>query len=236
MSEKIICPKHIAIIMDGNGRWAKSKGEDRVEGHKSGVDSLKSVVRAAADKDIEYLTIYAFSSENWNRPQSEVDALMKLFTVTLAAEIDSLTENGVKLHFLGDIAGLPEDLQQMIAQVNTINPEHVKLNLVIAINYGAREEITHAVKNIAQKVADNLLCVDDITADLVGRSMWLEGIPDPDLMIRTSGELRLSNFLLWQLSYSELYFTNTHWPDFDAHELDLAIEEYQKRHRRYGAL
>ncbi|MFI3294782.1 MAG: isoprenyl transferase [Rikenellaceae bacterium] len=236
MSEKNICPKHIAIIMDGNGRWAKNKGEERVTGHKSGVDSLKSVVRAAGDLDVEYLTIYAFSSENWNRPQQEVDALMQLFTVTLSAEIDSLTENGVKLHFLGNIAGLPVELQQMIDQVNQITPDHIKLNLVIAINYGAREEITQAVRDIAQKVADNDLAVSDITPEMISQNMLLPQIPDPDLLIRTSGELRISNFLLWQLSYSELYFTSTYWPDFDAQELNLAIEEYQKRHRRYGAL
>ncbi len=229
-------PRHVAIIMDGNGRWAQKQGQQRVEGHKSGVDALKKVVRMAAQTPIEYLTIYAFSSENWNRPKEEVEALMQLFVLSLSSEIEELTKKGVRLHFLGNTAALPPALRELIAKTEAVVPERVTLNLVVAMNYGSREEISLAAKSIAQRVAQGEITPEDITPELFSEHLQLPFVPDPDLMIRTSGELRLSNFMLWQLSYAELYFTDVPWPDFDETQMELALEHYTQRHRRYGAL
>ncbi len=229
-------PRSVAIIMDGNGRWAKNQGHERVEGHKSGVGALKKVVRYTAQTPVEYLTVYAFSSENWNRPKAEVEALMQLFVFSLSSEIEELTAQGVKLHFLGDTTALPEALQSLIAETQDCVPEKITLNLVVAMNYGSREEIAGAARKIAQKVENGELTAEDISPQTLSEHMQLPEVPDPDLMIRTSGELRLSNFMLWQLSYSELYFTDVAWPDFDHKQMELALEHYASRHRRYGAL
>lgn len=229
-------PRHIAIIMDGNGRWAEGQGQQRLVGHHHGVDAVRSVVRRASDLGVEYLTIYAFSTENWGRPQSEVDGIMELLATTIMAEARALCDNGVQIRFIGDTAALPDNLQLSIAKAAHCKPDKVKLNLVIALNYSARWELTRAVKNIAQRVASGQMSVEQIDERTVANNLTTNDIPDPDLLIRTSGEQRLSNFLLWQLSYSELYFTDTLWPDFDGDSLSLAIDEYECRQRRFGVI
>ena len=208
-------PRHVAVIMDGNGRWAKERGQERVYGHVNGVESMRKVIRAAMKWGVKYLTAYAFSTENWGRPREEVDALMELLCRTIADETDELDANGVRIRFIGQTDVLSD---------------------VVALNYSSRWEIVRMAQRVATQVRDGDLQVCDIDAEVVSRNLETAGIPDPDLLIRTSGELRLSNFLLWQLSYSELYFTETYWPDFDEAQFDRAIEEYRKRERRYGVL
>lgn len=227
-------PRHVAIIMDGNGRWAKNEGEERLYGHKHGVDSVRSVVRRATDIGVEYLTIYAFSTENWGRPTDEVDGLMQLLSYTIMQEIEPLRQNGVKLHFIGDTDAMPSALVESIRQARNTVVEHVKLNLVIALNYSSRWEITQAVKTIASKVEQGAISATDIDETTISSHLATANIPDPELLIRTSGEQRLSNFLLWQLSYTELYFTDTLWPDFSAEKFQHAITAYQNRERRFG--
>lgn len=228
----------MAIIMDGNGRWANQRGEERLYGHHNGVESVRSVVKAAADVGVEYLTIYAFSTENWGRPQPEVDGLMSLLGQTILHEIEDLTRNGVKMRFIGDIAALPDSLQKSIAVAEQVSiPDHeFRLTLVIALNYSSRWEITRAVKSIAESVRSGQLQSGQITEETVSASLTTEGIPDPELLIRTSGEERLSNFLLWQLSYTELYFTPVLWPEFGSEEFLKALTEYNRRDRRFGRI
>ncbi len=227
-------PKHIAIIMDGNGRWAKERGLNRIFGHQTGVDSVRVCTEAAAEIGIKYLTLYAFSTENWARSKEEVDALMELLIDTIEKETPDLNKNKIRLLAIGDLnrlpAGAKEKLNSCIAQTADNN----RLTLVLALSYSAKWEITDAVKQIAREVAEGKLNIDDIEESTISEHLTTKNIPDPDLMIRTSGEKRISNFLLWQLAYSEFYFTETHWPDFRQESLHEAIVDYQKRERRYG--
>jgi len=227
-------PSHVAIIMDGNGRWAKQKGEKRTFGHENGVKAVRDTVEAAAEIGIKYLTLYAFSTENWNRPKDEVDALMSLLVHTINEETKTLNKNNIRLQAIGDVKSLPtacyNELQEAIE--NTKNNTH--MTLVLALSYSAQWEIINAVKEIAKKVADKKLSPEDITIDVFNDHLCTVNIPDPELMIRTSGEHRISNFLLWQLAYSELYFTDTFWPDFGKEEFYEAIVDYQNRERRFG--
>lgn len=229
-------PRHVAVIMDGNGRWAQERGEDRVVGHINGVESMRKTIRAAVECGVEYLTVYAFSTENWGRPEREVTALMVLLCTTIANETDELKQNGVRMRFIGDIQALSKEVRTAISKSEKETFQNRKLTLIIAVNYSSRWEITQMVRKVAVQVRDEGLQVHDITADTVAANLATAGIPDPDLLIRTSGELRLSNFLLWQLSYSELYFTDIYWPDFDEEAFYEAIREYQHRDRRYGLL
>ena len=229
-------PRHVAVIMDGNGRWAQERGEDRVVGHINGVESMRKTIRAAVECGVEYLTVYAFSTENWGRPEREVTALMELLCTTIANETDELKQNGVRMRFIGDIQTLSKEVRTAISKSEKETFQNRKLTLIIAVNYSSRWEITQMVRKVAVQVRDEGLQVHDITADTVAANLATAGIPDPDLLIRTSGELRLISFLLWQLSYSELYFTDIYWPDFDEEAFYEAIREYQHRDRRYGLL
>ena len=229
-------PRHVAVIMDGNGRWAKERGQERVYGHVNGVESMRRTVRAALRHGVEYLTVYAFSTENWGRPKEEVYALMELLCKSLANETDELKRNGVRIRFIGDTDALSPEVRAAIAGSEKITAENDRLTLVIAVNYSSRWEIVRMARTVADSVQQGKLRIGDIDADTVASNLVTAGIPDPDLLIRTSGELRLSNFLLWQLSYSELYFTDVLWPDFDEVAFDKAIDEYGKRERRYGIL
>ena len=229
-------PRHVAIIMDGNGRWAEERGQGRVYGHINGVESMRKAIRAAVRRGVKFLTVYAFSTENWGRPKEEVQALMELLCTSLSNETAELKSQGVRMRFIGDVEALAEDLRAAIARSEKETHRNEKLTLVVAVNYSSRWEITRMAQKIAVQVRDEGLQIHEITDRTVADNLVTAGIPDPDLLIRTSGEQRLSNFLLWQLSYSELYFTETYWPDFDESEFDKAIAEYQKRERRYGIL
>ena len=229
-------PRHVAVIMDGNGRWAQERGEDRVVGHINGVESMRKTIRAAVECGVAHLTLSALSTENWGRPEREVTALMELLCTTIANETDELKQNGVRMRFIGDIQALSKEVRTAISKSEKETFQNRKLTLIIAVNYSSRWEITQMVRKVAVQVRDEGLQVHDITADTVAANLATAGIPDPDLLIRTSGELRLSNFLLWQLSYSELYFTDIYWPDFDEEAFYEAIREYQHRDRRYGLL
>jgi undecaprenyl diphosphate synthase len=227
-------PKHVAIIMDGNGRWAKSKGMPRMYGHKSGVKSVRDVTEAAAEIGIEYLTLYAFSTENWSRPPAEVTALMTLLVETIKLEIADLHKNGVRLHAIGAIEQLPEPTYKALLDGMEKTKDNKRINLVLALNYSAKWEILQATKSIAHLVRGGMLDPDRITEDDFERALATHNIPDPELLIRTSGETRISNFLLWQIAYSELYFTPIMWPDFGREELFKSIIDYQNRERRFG--
>lgn len=229
-------PRHVAIIMDGNGRWAEERGQGRVYGHINGVESMRKAIRAAVRRGVKFLTVYAFSTENWGRPKEDVQALMELLCKSLSNETAELKSQGVRMRFIGDVEALAEDVRAAIARSEKETHRNEKLTLVVAVNYSSRWEITRMAQKIAVQVRDEGLQIHEITDRTVADNLVTAGIPDPDLLIRTSGEQRLSNFLLWQLSYSELYFTETYWPDFDESEFDKAIAEYQKRERRYGIL
>lgn len=229
-------PRHVAIIMDGNGRWAEERGQGRVYGHINGVESMRKAIRAAVRRGVKFLTVYAFSTENWGRSKEEVQALMELLCTSLSNETAELKSQGVRMRFIGDVEALAEDVRAAIARSEKETHRNEKLTLVVAVNYSSRWEITRMAQKIAVQVRDEGLQIHEITDRTVADNLVTAGIPDPDLLIRTSGEQRLSNFLLWQLSYSELYFTETYWPDFDESEFDKAIAEYQKRERRYGIL
>lgn len=229
-------PRHVALIMDGNGRWAEERGQERVYGHINGVESMRKVVEAALRRGVRYLTVYAFSTENWGRPAEEVQALMELLCKSLANETGELEKNGVRMRFIGDTESLSPEVRAAMAASERATAHNDRLTLVIAVNYSSRWEITRMARTVASEVAEGRLGVRDIDADAVSARLLTAGIPDPDLLIRTSGELRLSNFLLWQLSYTELYFTDTFWPDFDGDAFDRAIDEYSRRERRYGVL
>jgi undecaprenyl diphosphate synthase len=229
-------PEHIAIIMDGNGRWAKKRGNQRIFGHKNGVAAVRDTVEACAELDIKYLTLYAFSTENWNRPKKEIDALMSLLVQTIHAETSTLLKNNVKLNAIGNLASLPKNVDN---QLNTAikNTSHNNgLTLTLALSYSSRWEIMDAVSKIAQKIEKGELKSTDITSDIFAQHLTTANMPDPELMIRTSGEYRISNFLLWQLAYSELHFTDTLWPDFRRDDLYIALLDYQKRERRFGKI
>lgn len=227
-------PSHIAIIMDGNGRWAKEKGEDRLYGHLHGVESVRNIVEGAAELGIKYLTLYAFSTENWDRPEYEVSGLMELLVETIHNEVPTLNKNNIKLHVIGDIDMLPDAAKKELQEALTETSVNTGLNLVMALSYSSRWEIVHAVKNIATDVKSGKLLPDAINQDTIQQYLSTKHFPDPELMIRTSGEYRISNFLLYQLAYAELYFTNTLWPDFRKENLYAAILDFQSRERRFG--
>lgn len=227
-------PQHIAIIMDGNGRWAKQQGEDRIFGHHEGVNSVREIVEAAAEVGVKYLTLYAFSTENWNRPKEEVDALMELLVATISLETPQLNKNGVKLEAIGNLDSLPKSCYEELQQSIEITKSNTRLTLVLALSYSSKWEITNAVKQIATQVKDGKLDVNAINENSIASFLCTTKYPDPELMIRTSGEHRISNFLLWQLAYAEFYFTDTLWPDFRKAEFFEAIKSYQSRERRFG--
>ena len=229
-------PRHIAIIMDGNGRWAKERGLPRVEGHRRGVDAVRKITRIAGEGGLNYLTLYSFSSENWSRPESEINELFGLLRMFIRRHLAELHENNVRIRIIGDEDGVPSDILKMIDEAQKLTNANTGLTLVIAFNYGARGEIASAMKKIAKSVADGELSVDDISAETVSQNLHTSDIPDPDLIIRTSGEQRLSNFLLWQAAYSEFVFTDCKWPDFDEEAFYAAISEYCSRDRRFGAV
>lgn len=227
-------PRHIAIIMDGNGRWAREKGENRLFGHLHGVESVRNIVEGCAELGIEYLTLYAFSTENWDRPQYEVNGLMELLVDTIRNEVPTLNKNNIKLHVIGDINMLPASAQQELKEALEETSASTGLNLVMALSYSSRWELMSAVKQIAIDVKEGILQPDNITQDTLQKYLTTSEFPDPELMIRTSGEYRISNFLLYQLAYAELYFTNTRWPDFRKDNLYEAIIDFQNRERRFG--
>jgi undecaprenyl diphosphate synthase len=227
-------PRHIAIIMDGNGRWAKEKGEDRLFGHFHGVESVRNIVEGCAELGVGYLTLYAFSTENWDRPEYEVVGLMELLVSTIRKEVDSLDKNNIRLHVIGDMSMLPDYAQKELNEALEITKDNTGLNLIMALSYSGRWELLNAVKNIAWEVKQGRLSVEEIDQDTLQRFLCTSGFPDPELMIRTSGEYRISNFLLYQLAYAELYFTNVRWPDFRKDNLYEAIWDYQNRERRFG--
>ena len=231
-------PQHVAVIMDGNGRWAKGQGEERLFGHRHGVEAVREVVRTAAETGVRYLTIYAFSTENWGRPTEEVDGIMELIANAILSELDTLTRSGIRMEFIGDLASLPQSLQESIrtAQAVRIPDDQLRMTLNVALDYSARWELTEATRQIAALVQNGTLAPQDITPDVISDHLATRGIPDPELLIRTSGEQRLSNFLLWQLSYTELYFTDTLWPEFGRDQMLAALREYGRRERRFGRL
>lgn len=227
-------PQHIAIIMDGNGRWAKQQGEQRIFGHENGVKSVREAVEAAAELGIKYLTLYAFSTENWNRPQEEVIALMQLLVHTISAETKTLNENKIRLQAIGDLKSLPDDCLFELQEAIENTKNNTRTTLVLALSYSSRWEITNAIKQIAEQIENKKLVASEITEETINANLCTAGMPEPELMIRTSGEHRISNFLLWQLAYSELYFTDKLWPDFRKNDLYEAIVDYQNRERRFG--
>ena len=227
--------KHIAIIMDGNRRWAKEKNLPSAFGHKKGVDALKAAMRACDDFGVKYLTVYAFSTENWNRKKEEVDFLMNLLGETIKNELKEMHENGVVINFIGDLTKLSPKLQEILAHAVEVTKNNDGVRLQIAFNYGSRDEIVHAAKVIAQKVKSGEIEIDEISEDMISENLYTKNIPDPDLLIRTGGEMRVSNYLLWQIAYSEFLVTKKYWPEFDKEALADAIKEFNHRQRRYGA-
>lgn len=227
-------PNHIAIIMDGNGRWAQIKGKPRIFGHKNGVTSVKEVIKGCREIGVNYLTLYAFSTENWNRPKLEVKTLMSLLVSSLRKELKTLEKNNIKLNTIGNIENLPEKAQIEIAEVVEKTKNNTSLTLTLALSYGSREEIVNVIRNISKKVVNNQISVEEINENIINNHLYTFSLPDVDLLIRTSGEKRISNFLLWQIAYAELYFTNTLWPDFRKENLFEAIVNYQQRERRFG--
>jgi len=227
-------PTHVAIIMDGNGRWAKARGLPRIAGHRKGVEAVRTATKTCMDLGVEYLTIYAFSAENWKRPLREVDDLMGLLRLYIRRELNELRRNGVQLHFIGDRSRLSNDIRKLLQEAETETAVNRRLIFTVAVNYGGRQEILEAVQGIARDAKDGALEPSDITEAVFERYLQSVDVPDPDLLIRTSGEQRLSNFLLWQSAYTELAFTSTLWPDFTRQCLEDAISDYQKRERRYG--
>jgi len=232
--DKSNLPEHIAVIMDGNGRWAQKKGNQRIFGHKNGVKAVRDTVESAAELGIKYLTLYAFSTENWNRPKQEVDALMSLLITTINSETDTLIKNNVRLLTIGDTDGLPKNVRLKLMDLINKTSNSTGLSLVLALNYSARWEIVNAVKNIMSENNSNPVNINDINNEFFEKYLNTKNIPDPDLLVRTSGEYRISNFLIWQIAYSELYFTEVLWPDFRRKDLYEAILDYQKRERRFG--
>ena len=227
-------PQHLAIIMDGNGRWAKQQGFLRAFGHENGTKSVKNTIKTCAKLGIEYLTLYAFSTENWNRPKLEVDALMKILINSLKKELGTLQENNIKLNAIGNLEKLPKSAQKELLDVMEKTKNNTRLTLTLALSYGSREELVQAVRIISDKVKNNIISIDSIDDSIINEHLYTQNLPDVDLLIRTSGEHRISNFLLWQIAYAELYFTNVLWPDFKDQDLYEAIISYQKRERRFG--
>lgn len=229
-------PQHIAIIMDGNGRWAKGKGKLRVFGHRNGVQSVRDVVEGAAELGIKYITLYTFSSENWNRPKLEVSAIMELMIATIHKEINNFMKNNIRLNAIGDLEMLPGKAHAELTGAIKKTAENTGITLTLALSYSSRREIVQAAKNIVEKVQKGELSVADIDEEIFENNLYTNGMPDPELMIRTSGEYRISNYLLWQIAYAELYFTPKLWPDFRREDLFEAIIDYQKRERRFGMI
>lgn len=227
-------PQHVAVIMDGNGRWAKMHQKHRLFGHVNGVQSVREVTEAAVELGVKYLTLYTFSLENWNRPKEEVDGLMDLLVENIVKETALFHKNHIRLRTIGNIGMLPEKVRVMLEKCMEETAHYDALNLILALSYSSREEITMAVKSIAKSVADGSLNADDINDDVVSNHLYTKNIPDPDLIIRTSGEVRISNFLLWQIAYTEFYFVDTLWPDFKKEDFYMAILNYQQRERRFG--
>ncbi|KRD08087.1 UDP pyrophosphate synthase [Flavobacterium sp. Root901] len=227
-------PKHLAIIMDGNGRWAKQQGFLRAFGHENGTKSVKKTITTCAKLGIEYLTLYAFSTENWNRPKLEVEALMKILINSLKKELVTLQENNIRLNAIGNLEKLPKNAQKELLDVIDKTKNNTRLTLTLALSYGSREELVNAVRTISDKVKNNIISIDTIDDLIINEHLYTQNLPDVDLLIRTSGEHRISNFLLWQIAYAELYFTNVLWPDFKDQDLYEAIISYQKRERRFG--
>lgn len=227
-------PRHIAVIMDGNGRWAKQHGKPRVFGHKNGVTAVREITEAAAELGIEYVTLYAFSTENWKRPKLEVGALMRLLVETLSKEIETLNKNNIRLKAIGDLSKLPDITHKALLDGIAKTQHNKRMTLVLALNYSGRWEITEAAKSLSEQIASGELAPEDIDQGTLGHHLSTRGMPDPELLIRTSGETRISNFLLWQIAYAELYFTPTYWPDFRKAHFYQAIIDYQRRERRFG--
>ncbi|MCL6268185.1 isoprenyl transferase [Flagellimonas myxillae] len=227
-------PKHVAVIMDGNGRWAKQRGKLRVFGHENGVKAVRRTVENCARLQIEFLTLYAFSTENWNRPKLEVETLMKLLVASLRKELKTLNKNNIRLNTIGNIESLPSKAQKELAEVISKTAQNSGMTLTLALSYGSREEIKSAVKDIASKVKNNIISPENIDEAVINTHLYTHFLPDVDLLIRTSGEQRISNFLLWQIAYAELYFIDVFWPDFSEHHLVEAILSYQNRERRFG--
>lgn len=233
---KASLPQHVAVIMDGNGRWAKQRHLPRIEGHRQGAESARAIIRAAGELGIKYLTLYAFSAENWNRPKDEVDALMKYLVHYLKTETGDLNKNNVKLEVIGQIYRLPDNVQEQLKKSIATLSKNNGLTLVMALSYSGRIEIIEAVRAIAEKTKQGKLDPADINEQVISQHLWTRNIPDPDVLIRTSGEMRVSNFLLWQISYAELVITPTLWPDFRKPQFIAALEEYARRHRRFGGV
>jgi len=227
-------PKHIAIIMDGNGRWAKQKGFMRAFGHENGTKSVRTTVETCAKLGIENLTLYAFSTENWNRPKLEVDTLMRLLVNSLKTELKTLQDNNIKLNSIGNLDKLPKAIHKELTEVINLTKNNTQMTLTLALSYGSREELLNVVKNISDKVKNNIISIDSIDESIINQHLYTHNLPDVDLLIRTSGEHRISNFLLWQIAYAELYFVDVLWPDFKENDLYEAIISYQKRERRFG--
>ena len=234
MSDKMNIPQHIAIIMDGNGRWARQRGKERSEGHIAGMNSLRETVRNTAEAGVKYLTVYAFSTENWGRPQAEVDALMELICKGVEMESEELAKVGIRVKTIGDRSRFSDKVKASLEKIEQMTQAGENMTFVLALNYSSRSEMTTAVQNIAKRVAAGEIKAEEIDEKMISESLYTSFMPDPDLIIRTSGECRLSNFLMWQASYSEFYFTPTLWPDFDKAELEKALEAYSARDRRYG--
>jgi undecaprenyl diphosphate synthase len=232
--DKTNLPKHLAIIMDGNGRWAKQQGFLRAFGHENGTKSVKETIKICAKLGIEYLTLYAFSTENWNRPKLEVQALMKILINSLRKELGTLQENNIRLNAIGNLDRLPKSAQKELMDVIEKTKNNTRLTLTLALSYGSREELVNAVRIISDKVKNNIISIDTIDDSIINEHLYTQNLPDVDLLIRTSGEHRISNFLLWQIAYAELYFTDVLWPDFKEQDLYEAIISYQKRERRFG--
>jgi len=226
--------QHIAIIMDGNGRWAKNQGQDRIHGHRNGVDSIKHAVEGCRELGVKYLTLYAFSTENWDRPKEEVDALMTLLVKTIQSEIHDLKKNGIRLRVIGDVASLPHNCQLELKDALELTQYETELNLILALSYSSRWEVKEALKAIVQEAQEGRLNVEDINDTTLHRYLSTKDYPDPELLIRTGGEYRISNFLLHQLAYTELYFTSVNWPDFTKNDLYEAVNDFRSRERRFG--
>jgi len=227
-------PEHIAIIMDGNGRWAKAQGKHRIFGHKNGVKAVREVTEGCAEIGVKHLTLYAFSTENWNRPKMEVSALMELLFLTIGKEIKTLQKNNIRLNAIGHLHNLPESNRKALTEVMEATKNNTRMTLTLALSYGSREELTEAAKKIAIDFKAGRITLDEISQQTMGDHLYTKGMPDPELMIRTSGEHRISNFLLWQLAYTELYFTEKFWPEFSKNDLYQAIYDFQNRERRFG--
>ena len=227
-------PKHLAIIMDGNGRWAESKGKNRIHGHSHGVKAVREVVEEAVQLKVEYLTLYAFSTENWSRPKEEIGVLMKLLVNTLRSEFEKLLQNRIKLNVIGNIGQLPEIVQNELEYVMKQTQNNNEMTLTLALSYGGREELANVLKQLVIKVKNNIISAENINQSIINEHLYTQNLPDVDLLIRTSGEKRISNFMLWQIAYAELYFSKVLWPDFTKDHLHEALVSYQKRERRFG--